>query len=257
MQLTIFTCPRPFVGATTYRQYNALASWCALEPRPRILLLGNVQGIRRAALRYGADVVPVEYNSFGTPYVSDVFRIAQDEAKENGLMMYANSDVCFDMGLVRALTKVCLFASCEGFTAWLATGRRLQAAEHFNIWHDCKDPGAKVGEIARIAEKWHTAGADWFAFTRGLWPDIPDFLLGRTKWDNWLIAWVRQNKLPIFNLSRAVVALHQAHGKGHKQQAAIEHNQQVYTLNNPGGHWGNIEDARWTMDERYEITSRT
>ena len=48
---------------------------------------------------------------------------------------------------------------------------------------------------------------DYFVFTRNLWPEIPDFALGRTAWDNWLAAEPLLRGAPLIDATGAVTAI--------------------------------------------------
>ena len=54
MPVTLCAVPKPFTGETATIQHNALRSWAALEPRPRVVLAGDEDGTEAAAARWGA-----------------------------------------------------------------------------------------------------------------------------------------------------------------------------------------------------------
>jgi hypothetical protein len=55
---------------------------------------------------------------------------------------------------------------------------------------------------------------DYFVFTPHLFDPMPPFVVGRARFDNWLV-WRARRSGPVVDLSRAVVALHQPHDYGH------------------------------------------
>ena len=50
--LTIFTVPKPFLGATKVIQENAITSWKRLDPHVDIILCGDEEGIAEAAEQF-------------------------------------------------------------------------------------------------------------------------------------------------------------------------------------------------------------
>ena len=52
---------------------------------------------------------------------------------------------------------------------------------------------------------------DYFAFSRGLFIDIPPMAIGRVWWDHWLIWKASQQKAAVLDASEVVLAMHQNH----------------------------------------------
>jgi hypothetical protein len=60
---------------------------------------------------------------------------------------------------------------------------------------------------------------DYFAFSRGLYDSkMPEFVIGRVHWDNWLLWKVCNSGKPVIDLSPVVVAVHQNHDYGYHPQ---------------------------------------
>ena len=80
---------------------------------------------------------------------------------------------------------------------------------------------------------------DYFCFSRDLYyKKMPPFLIGRDGWDPWLTWFGRKNGVPLVDVSRAVVAVHQNHDYGYlKQGAAALHKEEEirYNLSLGGG----------------------
>jgi hypothetical protein len=55
---------------------------------------------------------------------------------------------------------------------------------------------------------------DYFAFTPGLFDPVPPFVVGRARFDNWLVWQGRRNGV-VLDASAVVVAVHQTHDYGH------------------------------------------
>jgi hypothetical protein len=57
---------------------------------------------------------------------------------------------------------------------------------------------------------------DYFVFPKGLYyRQIPEFVIGRPGWDNWLLWYPRTAGVPVVDASKMVVAVHQNHDYGY------------------------------------------
>ena len=55
---------------------------------------------------------------------------------------------------------------------------------------------------------------DYFVFTAGLFDPVPPFVVGRARFDNWLV-WRARERGPVVDATRAVVGVHQRHDYAH------------------------------------------
>lgn len=231
--LTFFTTAKPFRGHFNVIQRNALQSWRLLHPGVEILLFGDEEGYAGAARDFGLRHVPeVAKNEFGTILVSGMFERAQALASHD-LLCYVNCDIVllpdFRSALEQILvshpssrrsplaTRLPAVASAkEGHFPFLMIGRRwdLDITEPLPFanseWH-CELRGRAIRRGRRRAPHW----IDYFAFSRGAFGTIPDFAVGRTCWDNWLVWNAAASGSTVIDATPAVVAVHQNHDYGH------------------------------------------
>lgn len=211
--LTIFACPKAFQGHAAVLQKNAIASWTRLSPRPEIILCGNDPGVAEVARELGLRHVPeVELSRGGTPLVRHVFQAAQNLAT-SPILAYVNADIILGPDFMDAAAK-----AREQFPSFLMIGRRRGVDLKDLI--DFAGPDWRENLIARAADSGtlHAVSAlDYFVFTKNLWPEIPDFALGRTAWDNWLAAQPLLAGTPVIDATPFVTAIHQNHDYGHVQ----------------------------------------
>ena len=60
---------------------------------------------------------------------------------------------------------------------------------------------------------------DYFLFSRGLYGnEMPAFVIGTVRWDNWLLVEGLDLKLPVVDASQAVLAVHQNHDYNYHPQ---------------------------------------
>ena len=209
--LTLFAIPKPFTGHTAIIQTNAIHSWARLTPRPEIILFGDEPGIAEIAHEIGArHVAEIARNEFGTPLVDDLFHAAARLA-ENDILAYVNADIILFDDFMAGVAKAA--AAHEEF---LLVGRRwdLNVTEEIDFsnpdWQkNLRDAVASDGFLH--AE----TGIDYFVHTKGLWPGMPPFALGRCAWDNWLMKWPIALGKTAIDASEYITAVHQDHGYAH------------------------------------------
>ena len=209
--ITIFCTPKPFVGHFDLIQRNALQNWHALAPVPEILVFGDEPGAAEAAERVGAVHIPqVRRNAHGTPLISDMFSVAQRRAS-NSVLCYTNADILFFPDLFAAIAV----AEAQP-RPYLLTGRRHDVDVVTPI--DFTNAGAVRELIAHAREagkRYPPLGMDYFVFQRGKLPTLPDFAVGRPRWDNYMLYHARKHKLLVIDATDAIFAIHQNHDYSH------------------------------------------
>lgn len=213
--LTIFTIPKAFRDHTDVIQTNAILSWLRLYPQPEIILFGDDKGTSRIASQLSIRHVPtVQRNEYGTPLLNSIFKTAQDIA-HNPLICYVNADIILLSDFIPAVRQVHL-------PSFLIVGQRwdLDFTEPINF--DDKWESRLRTYLAEKGKLHPKSGIDYFAFTRGLYKDIPPFAIGRTTWDNWLIYKARSEKAPVIDATKAITAVHQNHDYSHHTDGAAD-----------------------------------
>lgn len=245
--LTLFTIPKPFDGADGVHQRNAIRSWGQALPGCEIFLCGDDPGVVSAAAGLGAkSLTGIETSPYGTPLLSSVFgRVHQAAAFP--IFGYVNADIIFLPGLAETIQRI-------PFERFLAVGRRtnLDLAEELDLadpdWHqrlraDSDDKGVLFSIF----------GIDYFFFTAASdFHEMPSFIVGRPRWDNWFIFNARRRGVPVVDLTRVCLAIHQNHDYAHIPHwqgrswlgPETDHNNQLYrSLVGQTEHHCNIQDA--------------
>lgn len=206
MQLTLFAIPRAFQRHIGIAQRNAIRSWRALRPAPRVILMGDDPGTAEAAAEFGCDHIPeIACNEFGTPLLKSIFARAHAVC-DGGTMIFVNSDII----LTHDLSDAIALLPPDNF---LLVGRRTHL-----IVRDELDVGTEAGDAAlrrRVAAKGVPGGPtaiDYFVFPHGLFADVPNFAIGRGWWDHWLVTDAAQRGVNLIDASSSVLAVHQDHG---------------------------------------------
>ncbi|HEY4742763.1 MAG TPA: hypothetical protein VIH76_19360 [Candidatus Acidoferrales bacterium] len=210
--LTIFTTAKAFRGHLNVIQRNALKSWTLLHTDVEIILFGEDQGSSEAAKDLGIRHEPeVGRNEFGTILVSSMFEKAQAISRHD-LLCYVNCDIVLLSDFRAALDKV--KAKEHRF---LMVGRRWDTDITEPLAFGCPEWDREVRELALRSGRQRTPSwIDYFAFSRGTFGgNIPEFAIGRTCWDNWLVWKAMSSGGAVVDASRLVVAVHQNHDYSH------------------------------------------
>jgi hypothetical protein len=209
--LTIFAIPKAFRGHIGVIQRNAIEAWTRMRPAPQVLLFGDDEGVAEVARDLGVRHVPqVQRNRWGTPLVSDLFGQAQ-EVGGTRLLCYVNADIVLFDDFMSAVERVATWQN-----RFLMIRRRTDTDITEPIDFSQPHWAEQVREAARTRGKLQIArNIDYFAFTRGLYPEMPPLAVGRFWWDNWLVWKVRSMSAPVVDASEVVTAVHQNHDYSH------------------------------------------
>lgn len=245
--ITIFAVPKAFRGHIGTIQQNAIRSWTRVGSNCEILLFGDDAGTAEAAAELGVRHEPdLARNEYGTPLVSDLFERVQRVATHDRLC-YVNGDVVLTSELSHAVGRVADLARPV-----LLAGRRWRVALERPLDFQ---PGWEADLRQRaMATGWLDSVdcVDWFVFGRGLIGDLPDFALGRTRWDTWLLYRTRAAGALLIDATESVMAVHQEHGYGHPDgKAAVRRGPEAARNRRlAGGRRCTLGDARLKLTER-------
>jgi hypothetical protein len=122
------------------------------------------------------------------------------------LFCYVNADIIFDKTLSMAVEIVSAKRS-----------RFVLSGQRWNV--DIREPlrfsESWESELAKLVDDSGEAGGlgamDYFVFTKGILGKMPPFAVGRTSWDNWMLAQTRKRLAALVDASQFVRAVHQDH----------------------------------------------
>jgi hypothetical protein len=205
--ITLFACPKPFHGHIGIIQKNAIKSWTFLKPKPEIILMGMEDGIAEICEDLGLiHIADVDRNEYGTPFVNSLFQLAQKRASQS-IVCYINSDIILMSDFMLAVELVAVKKS-----KFLILGQRWDIDIKDGLDFDSTDWAMQLIAIMARNGKLHAPnGIDYFCFPRGGFIDMPPFVIGRPKWDNWLVWQARAKGVPVVDVTETVKAIHQNH----------------------------------------------
>jgi len=246
--LTLFSTPKPFRGPIAAIQRNALRSWKLLHPDADVILFGDEEGAaevsRELELRHEPSV---ERSRLGVSRADYMFLRAQEIARHN-VLCYSNCDIVLTQDFLRALERLLAWRN-----AFLMVGRRwdtdITGPLDFssNIWQEKIVACARTEGIQRF---YHNI--DYFAFTKGLYREMPPLVVGRVWWDHWMVGNALAQGAGVVDASEAVCAVHQNHDYSHHPEGmhGICHDedaQRNFQLAGGHHHLRTIEDATFRL----------
>lgn len=242
--LTLFTTPKPFRGHTGTIQRNALASWTRLDPGVEVVLIGDDEGASAVARELAIRHFPeAPRHPSGFKYLNALFAHAQQIAR-NPLVCYANCDIIILPDILDSVRRV-----SQQLPRFLMLGRRRDLDVTEPIAFEDANWSSQIRERA-LREGVERPGQwiDYFVFPRGLYSEIPPFVIGRIAWDNWLVWRALSMHAPVVDATKCVCAIHQNHDYSYHAQGATGVWQDELAIRNievgGGFHWvGTIDDA--------------
>ena len=217
--ITLFSAPKPFTDPhIAMIQYNAIQSWTLLSD-VEVILLGEETGLAEAARELGVKHIPdVARNDSGTPLISSMFQFARDASQRShsDLLCIINADMILMPDLIEAAKQV------------LSTSRFKRDLQNFVMLSQRWDMDITaplefaagwerqlVSTVRTQGQLHRPAGSDFFLFPRSCYQDIPNFVIGRAGWDNWMIYKARKEKWPVIDCTPSVMIVHQNHDYAH------------------------------------------
>jgi hypothetical protein len=209
--MTIFISPKGFQRPhIALIQKNAVRSWKQLGTDVDIVLIGDDEGVGQAAadlgVRYIADV---KRNDSGTPLLSDIFQLAR-ETSTSPLLAYVNADILLFPDFLAQAERV--LAQKNHF---LMVGQRWDLDVQTEIDFEGDWQSWLKDEIKERGRRHPPSGSDYFIYPRSCFEQIPDFAIGRSGWDNWMLYEARQRHWPLIDCSDAIDIVHQDHDYQH------------------------------------------
>eukprot|EP00056_Hartaetosiga_gracilis_P003090 m.59689 g.59689 ORF g.59689 m.59689 type:complete len:737 (-) comp11328_c0_seq1:26-2236(-) len=211
---SIFITPQGFSGAPKKMQTRAIESWLRLNPKPKIVLVGQGEGYEDVAEEYGLEINPhLDLNFILMPLAGSLLDVAMSADTEISVIL--NSDILLMQSFADGLAKV-----RAHFSDWFLAGARYDIPEMPSMFEPSRPDFNEAGFVSHVRSQGtlHTAGGqDYFAWNnsgRRLYHGImPPFIRGKSKFDNWIAHEVIQGRYrDVIDGSEAIVAVHVEHG---------------------------------------------
>lgn len=209
---------------------NTLSNWIQLKPSVRLILFTNEEKLVTEATGKGWHALPVPGNGSGIPVLKFMYMDAKKIVKSH-FYAYANGDILFTDELLQTLAAVLNSTALPRHTPIMIIGRRTNVK-------DVTPPEAgsfqNVSETAYIRGKlYNTWAEDYFITSADYpWKNIPEVVIGRRAYDNWLVMNARKQQHVTIDATETLLALHQTtnagNSEGHKARDP-EYNHRLLT----------------------------
>ncbi|MBI3335399.1 MAG: hypothetical protein HY001_02780 [Candidatus Portnoybacteria bacterium] len=224
--ITIFTTLKPFRDPLIRTiQENALKSWLLIRPKCEVILMGNDEGTEEAAKKFGVRHIPNIRTDGKLPFIDSLFAEAQKAAKFP-LLCCTSGDIIFTSSLLSSVKRV-----KKTYDTFLAIGQRWdvdirEPISYNGLWEErMKNLIEKKGTLHGLS------GIDYFVFPKGTFTHIPHFVVGRAGWDNWIIFSARSRSIPVIDISKTAVVIHQEHDLPGKRESAKRFHDEIAKRN--------------------------
>jgi len=208
--ITLFSAPKPFTDPhIAMIQRNAVKSWTLL-PDMDVILLGEEEGLAEAAREFGVKHIPyVERNANGVPLISSMFQLARENSTSE-LLCIINADMILMPDFVEAVKKVKVLKSKFVLLSQRWDLDMSAPIDFSGDWiHGLRSTVNGQGKLHR------PAGSDFFLFPKSCYQDIPNFIIGRAGWDNWMIYKAHKENWAVIDCTPSVMLVHQNHDYSH------------------------------------------
>jgi beta-arabinofuranosyltransferase len=182
LSMEIFSAPKPFVGADSVANRRAIESWLQLKPKPKVTLLGNEVGYYEAARDYGLRLEQGIDSSFlGLPLFNSM--VDRANRSDADIAVIVNGDIILTQDFVQTMRKVSstirnyLVIAARYDVDGLPNGKDVNSD---TVRSHVLDTGRLHTYGGMDLWAWNTRGPRIFG------PEMPHFIFGRGKYDNWM-----------------------------------------------------------------------
>jgi len=245
--LTLFTAPKSFRGHIGMIQTNAIRSWQQIDSAAAVLLVGKEPGLEEAAAALGVQHLDsVTRSESGAPSLRSAFDVAR-RASPNRILCFVNADILLLDDFLPAVEQV-----AGRMDRFLVVGQRWDLEVREPLSFEGGWEGRLRDQLARSGRLHRPVGSDYFVFPADQYGDLPDFTIGRSGWDNWMIFNARRRRIPVIDASRGITVVHQDHDYSHLPGGRPHHGhpESLRNLELAGGREVSfrLEDADWRLD---------
>ncbi|KAK2178331.1 hypothetical protein NP493_547g01069 [Ridgeia piscesae] len=199
-----------------YIQTNILRNWALLRPVVQPVLYSTYDDgpLIEFAKQLGWHVLHAHnVTEFNAPYVKGIYESAMD-VYDAPFYGYCNGDILFDSSIVKTLREV--ERRLYALNTTMVTGRRINVKMNLSIvtplfqLSDVTDKARKGTIIRPYAE-------DYFFVTRDFpWHVVPDVVIGRPAYDNFLVAIAIKQNVSVIDATKTLLAFHQTGVDGNR-----------------------------------------
>ncbi|KAK3599742.1 hypothetical protein CHS0354_037217 [Potamilus streckersoni] len=196
-----------------YTVHNiTLLNWISLRPLIFPVVFTNEASTAEQCSQKGWKVLPVRATAAkGAPFLKHMYLDAMKKF-DSEFYAFANSDILFTDKLVETLLAVLE----ENSTL---RGHTLIVGKRTNVNNLTESEGSSWSGLESVSKKrgmlFATYAEDYFITSASYpWKDIPDIVIGRRAYDNWLVLNARKMMHRVLDATETILAVHQTTNAG-------------------------------------------
>ncbi|KAJ8321514.1 hypothetical protein KUTeg_000935, partial [Tegillarca granosa] len=216
---------------------NTIKNWASFRPFIKPVLFSNDSRLIKLCRSSEWDVLPLnKVSKEGIPVLKNMF-IEIISRYRSTFYGFANSDILFTSELIHTLHGVLTTSLFDTAKPAMFIGQRK------NVENMCDGIGEKWKAIDFISSKsgslFHEAAQDYFITNKIFpWKDIPEVVIGRIAYDNWLVIHSSQKGYQIIDATKTLLAVHQTTKYGNFE--GFKHSNMDYNIKLLAGLFGEI-----------------
>ncbi|KAL3854145.1 hypothetical protein ACJMK2_013423 [Sinanodonta woodiana] len=197
-----------------------IVNWLSLRPFVLPIIFTNETALAKTCELAGWKTMPLRVVAAdGVPVLKYMYIDAM-KRYESSLYAFANGDILFTDTLIDTLAEI-LQDNSTSHKHTLIIGRRTNTnnitMKEVSSWKELTVVAKKRGKLFRSdAEDYFVTSASY------PWHEIPDFVVGRRAYDNWLVLNARKQKHRVIDASLTILAVHQTTDDGNYESKKKE-----------------------------------
>jgi len=242
---TIFTFPRPFKSPFNTPQLNAINSWKKIHKDIEIYLINDeLNTAKEFAIKNKIKCIDGKFSKYGSPLLKDAIQSINSVAR-NDIILFINTDIVYVDGIKRTIDVV-----LNNFDKYFIVGRRVDCDIDYEISFNNEDYQKKLITMYKNGDMHGLSGLDYWVFPKNSFNEIPDFVIGKPGYDNWLLAESKRTSIPVIDASNTIRILHQNHYYPQKKSDSykIEYDE---NLKKAGDLLGSLRNSDFVVDNSF------
>lgn len=192
---------------------NTIKNWASLKPFIRPVLFTDDKELSDECRKYGWDVLPLVRTAAGGVPILKHMMIKAVRSFNSTFYGFANSDILFTGSLITTLHGVLSSPTLDFTKPALVIGQRTNVDEV----HIDTDASLNVFEAITDSKGslFKPFALDYFLTNKVFpWRDLPEVVIGRRAYDNWLLLYATENDYQLVDATRTLKAVHQTTSYG-------------------------------------------
>ncbi|KAL3855446.1 hypothetical protein ACJMK2_014657 [Sinanodonta woodiana] len=208
---------------------NTLYNWQTLRPHVQLIFFTKDASAGEKVNLFNWNIFPVLANSeSGIPAISDMYKEARN-LFNTSWYGYFNGDILLTEDIVETLEYVSSVSEYFPNASILIIGRRVNVLNVTS--EEVRSQNGIMASARSRGSLYEIDAEDYFITNRFFpWSKIPEFVIGRAGYDNWIVGHARCDlKTIVIDATETITAVHQTTSKGGNKEG-FAHENKNYNL---------------------------